>query len=95
MKYTGENKDWHKDNFLSLTKKDFEEYYPQRFAEMIKKVLALPHGKGKQTAKKELLDEVLEWINSNTETAIEEFKISAKEVIDILCQIEKNIVGDR
>jgi hypothetical protein len=76
-----------------LTNKDFEEYYPRRFAEKINKVLALTHGKGKQQAKKEILDEVLKWINSNTELAIKEFKISAKEVIDILCQIEKNIVG--
>ena len=45
----------------------------------------------KRKAKKNLLDEVLNWIKENEDTAKEEFKESAKEVLDKLKLINKEI----
>ena len=79
---------WPKEHFKNFKKKDFEEYYPKRFSKKVKSVLEIEHGKKKQEAKSELLEEVMQWSLKNRDEAISEFKLSAKEVIDLLKKID-------
>ncbi len=83
---------WHKKHFLNWHKKNFEEYYPDVFTSQVQQILEMPHGKKKQTAKKELLIEVMTWALNNRELAIKEFKKSALEVINILKRISSQIL---
>lgn len=91
----GKYKTWPEGHFSNFSKSDFEYYYPVTFNAKIKTVLAMPHGKHKQKAKADLLDEVMLWAFKNTEDAIKEFKISAKEVIEKLRLIEKSVLRDK
>jgi len=83
-------KDW-TDHLLNFSQGAFEYYFPKRFQEEVKEVLAIADKKEKRQAKKELLDSVLMWVIENSEVAIAEFGTSAKEVIDILKEIEKEV----
>jgi len=82
---------WPKDHFINFSRGNFEEYYPTRFDSRTKEVLALSHGPKKQDEKSKLLNEVMDWINNNQKEAIDEFSVSAKEVIDVLKEIDKKL----
>ncbi|MES2592712.1 MAG: AAA family ATPase [Bacteroidota bacterium] len=77
------HKSWPEKHFINFAKNNFEEYYPSRFQEDVQRILALKH-KEKPAAKKELLNNVMEWALANRELAIEEFSKSANEVINLL-----------
>src|SRR5690606_3132870 len=51
---------WPADHFLNFTKKNFEEFYPDRFQNDVKAAFAL-QGKKKQAAKERLFLEVMNW----------------------------------
>lgn len=82
---------WNEDNFLQLSKHNFEEYYPHIFQEEFEQILLLADKGVKKPKKKQLLEKVLKWIEDNPEDAKTEFAISAKDVIDILKKIAKQI----
>jgi hypothetical protein len=63
----------------------------KRFSEEVVRVLNISDRKEKRERKRVLVETVKEWIKENPETAKEEFAISAKEVIDILKGISKQI----
>lgn len=83
--------EWNEDNFINFSEKDFEKYYPEEFQEEVKKNLVIENNQKKRKAKKELLDKVIKWIESDEEKAKKEFEKSAKEVIDILKKISVKI----
>ena len=87
----GKYKDWPHDHFATWRQPDFEAYYPARFAEQVKAVLAMPHDK-KPAAKKKILDEVKAWCDANQEEAKVEFERSAAEVIEALRRIQDNLL---
>jgi len=71
---------------------DFEKYYPEEFQERVSVILNIRDTQEKRKQKKELLNEVKEWIKDNEEEAKSKFKESAKEVIEKLKNIAKQIV---
>lgn len=79
---------WEDDRFNLLSKADFELYYPDRFQAEAAAALALEDKAGKKKAKKELLDSVLAWVESNDAAAKAEFEASACEIIEILRRID-------
>jgi predicted ATPase len=88
MKYSTTG--WNSSNFTQFQEHDFEKYYPKRFQKRVSEILSLSKQE-KRKAKKELLNEVLSWIKEHEEQAKEEFKISAKEVIEKLKIISKEV----
>lgn len=91
LQTTYEKHGWNKDKFSQFSEHDFEKYYPERFKEKANSILELSDPNTKRLQKKELLDGVKDWIKNNEETAKDEFKISAKEVIKKLKEIEKSL----
>ncbi len=91
LQTTYEKHGWTKDKFSQFSEHDFERYYPERFKEKANSILKLSDPNTKRLKKKELLDGVKDWIKNNEETAKDEFKISAKEVIKKLKEIEKSL----
>ena len=87
VKYSG----WCQDNFIQLSKHDFEEYYPSRFEEKVRAVLRITDKKKRRKDKSDLLAEVVEWCKNNKQEAKTEFEESAKEIITILKQIETTL----
>lgn len=88
-----EKNDWEDTRFRQFSKHNFEEYYPTEFksAEEIQAVLKIENKQQRRETKKELLNQLIEWIKVDEERAKKAFETSAKEVIDILKEIEKEI----
>lgn len=82
---------WNRDNFKTLSKEDFEEYYPDVFADDVRKVLSITDRQTRRRAKRELLDTVLAWIEEDVGRARQEFEGSAEEVIEVLRDIDKSL----
>lgn len=82
-------KGWPREHFITLENDSFEKYYPARFQNDVKKVLGMVHGKEKQKAKANLLDELMKWAFKNQDLALVEFKESFSEVISKLKMISK------
>jgi hypothetical protein len=83
---------WKEDNFSQFKEHDFEKYYPEVFQEKVNEILQIGHSLQKLEKKKELREEVERWIESDSSRAKQEFKISAKEVIDTLKEIEVELL---
>ncbi|MGB3946748.1 MAG: AAA family ATPase [Bacteroidia bacterium] len=83
-------KSWPQEHFINFTKGNFEEYYPIRFKNKIDAILILKDNK-KREAKKQLLNEVMQWALTNRDEAIEEFQSSAQEVIMVLKDISSKV----
>jgi len=88
--YATEQGGWHQSNFINLNETDFEKYYPERFRTKVDNILSLSPD-AKPVAKRSLLQEVLDFIEKDRETAKEEFAQSADEVIKILRAIEESL----
>lgn len=91
MKDKYRNAGWNEDNFGQFKEHDFEKYYPLEFQPKVESIVKIKDKQEKRNAKKKLLDEVKEWITSDEPSAKEKFKESAKEVIDKLKHISKEI----
>ncbi len=83
--------DWPESHFRTFSEHNFELYYPERFQSEVQRILVLKSKSEKQEAKRSLFLKVVKWSTAHIDLALEEFKISAKEVIDILKEIEKKI----
>lgn len=82
---------WNADQFMMLTKHEFEEYYPDEFQNQVHEVLSVNDKQTKRLAKKGLLDKVVSWIEEDEDIAMVEFSESAKEIIGILQNIEREL----
>lgn len=82
---------WAEDTFSNFSKHNFEEYYPDRFDSDREEALGKRDAQAKRTAKRELLEKVLAWIDADPEQARVEFEESANEVIARLKEIESKI----
>lgn len=81
---------WDESNFLQFSKHDFEEYYPQMFKAQVEEIKKASKDK-KRKLKQDLLQEVKKWILDNPDLAKKEFEKSAKDVIEVLKEIESKI----
>lgn len=82
---------WNPKRFIQLTKHSFEEYYPSKFKKEIDEALSESDSNKKRELKAALLKKVKKWAVDNPEKAKPLFSKSAKEIIDILKLIEKEI----
>lgn len=91
MKEDYKKSDWNENNFLQFKKHDFEKYYPNTFKDRVEQVLGITEKKDKRKAKQELINDLKQWWKDNPETAKKEFEKSAKEVIEKLKLISKQL----
>jgi hypothetical protein len=85
-------KSWPDEHFINFSEQNFERYYPHRFSKKARTIEKLNHNQ-KSSAKKELLDEVMNWSLTNREQAVQEFGVSAKEVVELLRKIARKLKG--
>jgi hypothetical protein len=84
---------WDASRFITLTKHDFEGYYPPRFAADAATALGEPNRRMRRELKRQLLDDVRAWIADEPKQARSEFAESAGEVIEVLQSIETELFG--
>ena len=89
-RFSGPDK-WPENAFRQWSKKDFEEFYPERFADDVKRVLNIQNKRDKQQAKEELRAEVTKFALAEPILAKSEFEASASEVIELLRTIEAGL----
>lgn len=82
---------WKSENFNQFKEHDFEKYYPMQFLDEVDAILKITDKQSKRFEKRELLEKVKTWSNENPEDAKKAFKESAKEVIDVLRKILKEL----
>jgi hypothetical protein len=88
-KYAG----WSPDRFACFSEPQFEKYYPVHFSSDVEGALAVQDKQELRTAKRELLGRVVEWLDADPTRAREALSESAREVIDDLCKIERQLVS--
>jgi hypothetical protein len=79
------------DRFRALTKPAFEEYYPAIFSEKARDVLAIGQESDRRAAKRQLLIEVMEWLDCDRDRGVVALAESAIEVIELLRGIEVSL----
>ncbi len=84
---------WPSSRFNSWESGKFEDYYPEAFQGKVQDVFAIESKAALRRAKKELLDEVLDWIQADEDTARTEFEKSAAEVIEYLRSVETELAA--
>lgn len=82
---------WPADRFRCWSKRQFEEFYPERFSADVETALNIPDRRARQQAKDSLRQDVQEWCDSNRVQAKREFAKSAKEVVELLQEIEAEL----
>lgn len=93
--YSSSGKGWSEDHFLQFQEHDFEKYYPAEFQAQVDSVLNEPDRQKRREGKKQLLQNLDNWIASDEERAKQSFEISAAEVIQCLQQIEASLKDER
>ncbi|WP_411823662.1 ATP-dependent nuclease [Leptospira sp. 'Mane'] len=78
-------------HFINWKEEQFERYYPSEFQTDIEKVLSIENKRDRRNGKKELIDQLIDWIDKDQVKAKMAFEESACEVIQILKQIESSI----
>ncbi|TAF73814.1 MAG: hypothetical protein EAZ53_11320 [Bacteroidetes bacterium] len=82
---------WNESNFGQFNEHDFEKYYPLDFQPKVDEIIKISDKQKLRDSKKQLLEEVKQWIAEDENIAKEKFKESAKEVIERLKQISKKL----
>ena len=82
---------WPQGHFRTWTESDFEHYYPTDFREEVEIALAHTDRRAQRQAKKDLLERVLAWISEDDTRARDAFAESAREVIDLLREIDAEL----
>lgn len=82
---------WPPEHFINFSKDNFEEYYPQRYEKRVKEIFRIGDNREKWEKKKELNREVVAWASKNRAEAMEEFAVSAKEIINVLGAINASL----
>jgi len=83
-----EPKGWKSDHFVQLKEHDFENYYPDRFADERGKALDTKDKQRRRELKKQLLLHVQDWAKTDPKAAKGEFADSASEVVEFLKTVE-------
>jgi predicted ATP-dependent endonuclease of OLD family len=85
---------WPTGRFRHWDKEAIEDYYPRPFAQKyLDEVIAIENKHQRQKAKQELFQEVVAWIEDDTERAREEFEKSAEGMITVLREIEVDLTS--
>lgn len=84
-------KAWSPKQFQNFDKENFELYYPSRWKADVDKIVKTTDKKKRQALKGQLADKIITWNKNNEIEAKNEFKESAKEIINILKRIDKQI----
>jgi len=87
--------DWEAGRFSTLSQSEFESYYPKHFEGKVRDVLAISDKNAKREAKKQLLLELVDWLNDNDDRAREALAVSAADVIQDLREIERVFARQR
>ena len=82
---------WNEENFTQFREHDFERYFPERFQTEVDEILGIPDKNEKWRRKKQLIEDVKNWIGENPDEAEEGFRNSAGEIIEILKTIDRRI----
>jgi hypothetical protein len=83
---------WNKTQFGYFSKTQFEYYYPEEFTAEIAKALAQTDKQIRRQAKKQLLENVCAWLDSDQNRGREALEQSASEIIEDLRFIETQII---
>ena len=86
---------WEQSHFLTWGAPHFEHYYPELFGEQVDEVLALKDRQARRERKRDLLQQVLAWIETDRDVAKLAFEASAAPVIDVLREIEQALLSRR
>lgn len=92
-KLRGNFSDWPADRFKAFPEGQFENYYPRRFSDEVKDVLAIPDKQARRQAKRDLLNQVLKWLDEDGERGKVALSESAGEVITDLREIEAQFLS--
>ncbi len=84
---------WPEDHFKNLTQPCLENYYPERFLDKVETIKSELDKKKRQELKGKLIKSIIDWIKDDPEIAKKEMSISAKEIIDVLRNIDKELNG--
>lgn len=84
-------KNWDSSHFSTWSESNFEKYYPNEFQHKVEDVLKINDKTSKRMAKKELLIEVMNWVESNPTLAKKAFAESSAEVIEFIGQISDKL----
>jgi hypothetical protein len=79
--------------FSYWNSEQFENYYPLIFTQAVTDALAISDKQNKREAKRQLLLQVVDWIEKDKDKAREAFKLSAQDVIDHLLTIEREFIA--
>lgn len=82
---------WTPGNFSVFDQPQFERYYPTNFSDKVDEVLVIQEKAKKRAAKKQLLDEVIAWVEEDHRRAKEALRVSAQSVISDLQSIEQKL----
>jgi hypothetical protein len=82
---------WNPPRFDTFAEENFENYYPQEFDEDVATALALKDKGAKRSAKKDLLDRVLAWLDEDEDRAKTALADSAEEIVEFLKLVEKDL----
>lgn len=82
---------WNPDGFKCFNQPQFEHYYPSEFQEQVRNVLAIQGKQARREAKRQLLLEVREWLDSDELRGREALEKSAAEIISELRAIEAKL----
>lgn len=88
----GKYRSWDEKHFRCFTEPSFENYYPAEFSDRVRKVLENTNKEQKRREKKELLDQVIAWLDEDEVRARKALDQSAREVIELLGEIQTNII---
>jgi predicted ATP-dependent endonuclease of OLD family len=84
-------KSWGDTKFSQFDKEQFEHYYPKVFSHKVEAALAITDKSKKRNAKRDLLNEVISWLQEDKERAVQALAESADEVIRFLKQVEVSV----
>jgi predicted ATPase len=86
---------WDSSHFRQFSEHDFESYYPAAFREnnqaLLDDISKCRNPKEKMKKKEKLIENLISWIKEDKEKSKEGFEQSAKEVIDILKEIDASL----
>lgn len=88
-------RDWPGGHFVSLSRGNFEEYYPPRFREESARVVQVRNWQERQERKGALAEAVCEWAERDPDEARAELQVSAADVIARLKDIESMLARNR
>jgi hypothetical protein len=77
----------------TFSEEQFELYYPPRFQETVKEVLAITDKQSRRKRKGALLQDVLNWTNANWDEGRVAWEASAKELIEFLQLIQTKLAA--